>query len=107
MILARLHVHGGVAVLLKGTTHACLQGIKTTLAKYCEIWLKIDESQDFWANFAYFLPNFGNNCEIWLKIDKIWPNSENSWLANLYVTHCTIFVMTVRISPIFPKYEKK
>jgi len=30
--------------------------------------------QDFWANFAYFLPNFG---EIWLKISEIWLNSSS------------------------------
>ena len=32
-----------------------------------------DKARIFWANFAYFLPNF----------------DENSWLADLYVTHCT------------------
>jgi len=31
-------------------------------------------TQDLWANFADFLPNFGNkkNCAIWLTIDEIW-----------------------------------
>jgi len=33
----------------------------------------IISSQDFWPNFAFFLPNLG---EIWLKIGEIWltPN---------------------------------
>jgi len=66
------------------------------------------QARIFWANFAYFfLPNFGKKLlnmaenrrkpgflgkfSLFLpKIDEICPNSaENSWLADLYVTHCT------------------
>ena len=62
------------------------------LSVYYENYLQPDmhnsSSQDFWANFVYFLPNFGEKVRnmshiIWLKIGEIWLNSSSQKIPGL------------------------
>ena len=51
-------------------------------------------SQDFWTNFAYFVPYFG---KIWLKIDEIWLIT-NDFCGSFISASPTYFQIVILIS---------